>query len=423
MGFVVRDWTAGDLPSALRLLDECRAQPDTKPVDVAHFVSDVSSQAPVVVAVVGDVVVGLVSARVGHDDAWIHVVAIAPAWRHRGLGSAMLSRLEDRLLHLGVRKISALLSPEQAGQAALVNRGFAATHGLVLFEKTEPIEPSAMRIVDRWGGELLDDRLWDQVAGMTREKALIESRVIEPLLHPDLATDLGVHPPSTVMLYGPPGTGKTTFARAISGRLGWPFVELLPSKLGAVEGALAAELRDALMELLQLDHVVVFIDEFDEIASRREEHPALKGVVNELLKTIPGFRVAPGRLLVCATNFVHAIDAAVLRPGRFDLLIPIGPPDATARDALWRSVLARLRTGSDVDVAALVAASEGFTPGDVALAAQRAAADAFDRVRGGGSPTVVTDEDLGRAVGRTRPSVTPQMVDDFHREVAQFERV
>ncbi|MFN8021257.1 MAG: bifunctional GNAT family N-acetyltransferase/ATP-binding protein [Acidimicrobiales bacterium] len=398
-----------------------RAQPDTKPVDIAHFVSDVSSQAPIVVAVAGEAVVGLVSARVGHD-AWIHVVAIAPAWRHRGIGSAVLARLEERLLHLGVRKVSAL-SSEQAGQAALVNRGFRATNGLVLYEKTEPLEPSAMRIVDRWGGELLDGRLWDDVAGMTREKELIESRVIAPLLHPDLAEGIGVHAPSTVMLYGPPGTGKTTFARAISGKLGWPFVELLPSKLGASEGALAAELRDALVELLQLDRVVVFIDEFDEIASRREEHPATKGVVNELLKTIPGFRVAPGRLLVCATNFVHAIDAAVLRPGRFDLLIPIGPPDDRAREALWRRALAKLRVEDGVDVPGLVARSDGYTPGDVALAAQRASGDAFDRARRGDEWASVTQDDLDRAVARTRPSVTETMAAAFRDEVVQYERV
>lgn len=421
MAFVIRDYVASDLTSALRLLEQCRAQPDTKPVDIAHFVSDVSSGSPVVVAAAGADLVGLISARIGIDDAWVHIVAIAPAWRHRGIGSGLLARLEERMLHLGVRKISALLSPEQAGQTALMNRGFTAEHGLVLYEKTEPIEPSAMRIVDAWGGELLDAGLWDDVAGMTREKALIEGRVIAPLRHPELADTIGVRAPSTLMLFGPPGTGKTTFARAIAGQLGWPFVELLPSKLGAVEGSLAAELRRALVELLQLDHVVVFIDEFDEIASRREEHPATKGVVNELLKTIPGFRATPGRLLVCATNFVHAIDSAVLRPGRFDLVIAIGPPDAAARRALWEATTSRLLT-SDVDFDELVARSDGFTPGDVGLAAQRAAGVAFDRARRG-ERSHVTQADLLAAIDRTRPSVSSAMAEAFRHEVEGFERV
>ena len=103
--------------------------------------------------------------------------------------------------------------------------------------------------------------------------------------------------------------------------------------------------------LEQLDHAVVFIDEFDEIASAREKNPSTKGVVNELLKMIPLYRSAPGHLLVCATNFVGDIDSAVLRPGRFDLVIPIGPPDLVARRALWTASLASLdHQGADIDL-------------------------------------------------------------------------
>ncbi|MEY2774833.1 MAG: hypothetical protein RL218_58 [Actinomycetota bacterium] len=419
---IIRDLLLPDIGSAVRLLEECRDLPDTKPVDVVRFVDDVSSGAPGVVAIDGDRIVGLVQARAVGDDAWINVVVIDPNWRRKGLGSAMLQRLEDKLLHLGVRKISALLSTAQAGETALLNRGFTPTKGLVLYEKLEPIAPISMRIVDHYGGELLSEKLWDNVSGMREEKQIIAGRVVAPLADPETASRVGVKPPATVLLFGPPGTGKTTFAKAIAGRLSWPFIELLPSKLESGESSMSAELRTAMTDLLQLDHAVVFIDEFDEIASAREHNPTTKGVVNELLKMIPAFRSAPGHLLVCATNFVADIDAAVLRPGRFDLVIPIGPPDLGARIAHWEATLALLDQRG-VDIKKIAEMTEGYTPGDVDLAAQRAAATAFDRIRDGREPLHITSEDLEAAVARTRPSVTSEIRNRFAEEVGRFARV
>ncbi len=419
---LIRDLLLSDIGPAVRLLEDCRGLVDTKPADIAQFVSDVSSGAPGVVAVDGDRIVGLVQARTVADDAWINVVVIDPRWRREGVGSAMIQRLEDKLLHVGVRKISALLSSAQAGETALVNRGFAPTHGLVLYEKLEPLAPTAMRIVDQYGGAILSDRLWDQVAGMDAEKRIIEGRVVAPLSDPATAQRIGVRAPATVMLFGPPGTGKTTFAKAIASRLSWPFIELLPSKLESGDDSLSAELRLAMTDLLQLDRAVVFIDEFDEIASARERNPATKGVVNELLKMIPSFRSAPGHLLVCATNFVAGIDAAVLRPGRFDLVIPIGPPDLRARTALWEAALTPLDQRC-VDVAVLARSTDGYTPGDVELAAQRAAAAAFDRVREGSEPSYISADDLTAAVERTPASVTAEIRERFDDEVGRFARV
>jgi SpoVK/Ycf46/Vps4 family AAA+-type ATPase len=364
----------------------------------------------------------VIQARTVADDAWINVVTIDPAWRHQGLGSSMLQRLEENLMHRGVRKISALLSSSQAGETALVNRGFTGIHDLVLYEKLEPIAPTAMRIVDQYGGEILSASLWDRVAGMNEEKKIIAGRVVAPLADPTTAEKVGVKAPATVLLFGPPGTGKTTFAKAIAGRLGWPFIELLPSKLESGNDSMSAELRTAMNDLLQLDHAVVFIDEFDEIASAREKNPSTKGVVNELLKMIPLYRSAPGHLLVCATNFVGDIDSAVLRPGRFDLVIPIGPPDLIARRALWTASLASLdHRGADIEK--LAVNTDGYTPGDVELAAQRAAAAAFDRIREGIEPSYISPDDLDAAIARTRPSVTSEICQRFGDEADRFARV
>ena len=419
---MIRDLLPSDIGAAVSLLEECRGIPDTKPADVARFVNDVSDGSPGVVAVEGDKIVGIVQARAVGDDAWINVVVIDPNYRRQGLGSAMLHRLEDKLLHLGVRKISALLSHAQAGETALINRGFSPTQGLVLYEKLEPLAPISMRIVDHYGGELVSSELWDSVSGMREEKQIIAGRIVAPLADPETAGRVGVKSPATVLLFGPPGTGKTTFARSIAGRLGWPFIELLPSKLESGTNSMSAELRTAMNDLLQLDHAVVFIDEFDEIASARERNPSTKGVVNELLKMIPAFRSSPGHLLVCATNFVADIDSAVLRPGRFDLVIPIGPPDFSARLAHWESTLASLDT-KGVDVDRIAKATEGFTPGDIDLCAQRAAATAFDRIRDGKKPAHVTSDDLESAVARTRPSVTSEIRERFDDEVKRFARV
>jgi SpoVK/Ycf46/Vps4 family AAA+-type ATPase len=231
-----------------------------------------------------------------------------------------------------------------------------------------------------------------------------------------------VKAPATVLLFGPPGTGKTTFAKAIAGRLGWPFIELLPSKLESGAESMSAELRSAMSELLQLDHAVVFIDEFDEIASAREHQPATKGVVNELLKMIPNYRSSPGHLLVCATNFVGDIDSAVLRPGRFDLVIPIGPPDLSARRSLSEAALAPLDQRG-VDIEKLAKITDGYTPGDIELASQRAAAAAFDRIRESAEPAYISSEDLDAAGARTRASVSADIRERFAEEVERFARI
>jgi ATP-dependent 26S proteasome regulatory subunit len=419
---VIRDLLSTDIGPAVRLLEECRSLPDTKPADIAQFVSDVSVGAPGVVAVEGDRIIGVIQARTVSDDGWINVVVIDPARRHQGIGSAMLQRLEENLMHRGVRKVSALLSSSQAGETALLNRGFSAIHNLILYEKFEPIAPTAMRIVDQYGGEILSADRWESVAGMHDEKKIIEGRVVAPLADPNTAEQVGVKAPATVLLFGPPGTGKTTFAKAIAGRLGWPFIELLPSKLESGSESMSSELRTAMNELLQLDRAVVFIDEFDEIASARERNPLTKGVVNELLKMIPAYRSAPGHLLVCATNFVGDIDSAVLRPGRFDLVIPIGPPDLTARLALWEAALANIDQRG-VDIERVARNTEGYTPGDVELASQRAAASAFDRIRAGEAPAYVSVDDLDSAIARTRASVTSDIRQRFADEAERFARV
>jgi SpoVK/Ycf46/Vps4 family AAA+-type ATPase len=249
----------------------------------------------------------------------------------------------------------------------------------------------------------------------------MSGRVVAPLDRPEVASRHGVTPPRAVVLFGPPGTGKTSFARAIASRLGWPFVEILPSALLADPAGPAAALRATFDKVRRLEKVLVFIDEVEEIAASRGGAPTspLHGLTNELLKVVPAFRQHDERLLVCATNELRALDPAFTRAGRFDYVIPIGTPDDAARTAIWHRY-ARLAAP---DVERLVAASSSLTPAEIEHAARAAAQNSFERAVfsgvDGDGPTI---EDYLAALTQIRPSVTLELRAAFEDDVARLAR-
>jgi SpoVK/Ycf46/Vps4 family AAA+-type ATPase len=191
-------------------------------------------------------------------------------------------------------------------------------------------------------------------------------------------------------------------------------------------GGLAASLREAFADLAELDELVLFIDEVEEIATARAGASSTElGVTNELLKLIPAFRQHDSRLLVCATNAVHSLDSAFLRPGRFDYVIPVGPPDQPARRAVWQRYLGAANggAGGGIDVDRLVTASELFTPADIEFAARKGAQAAFEREMRDGRGLPAVTEDFLRAIGEVRPTLTADMLEEFERGKAEFARL
>lgn len=418
----IRDFDASDLDQAVQVWSESADPSRSALFLVAEVIEALNRGEPAVVAVNDGRVVGTCVARVTGERAWVLRIAINSDQRNQGVGSALLRALEERLLRMGVHRIAALLPEGGVGHEAFLHQGYELTPGVEYFEKREPLRSADLDLLGSVGGQLIEPRAWDELAGMDETKTLIERRVVSPLTEPAVAARHGVRPPKAVVLFGPPGTGKTTFAKGAAGRLGWPFVELFPSRLAA-EGphSRASALRDFFELVAHIEHLVLFIDEVDEITGRRSERRDTEGVTNELLKAIPLFRSRDDRLLVCATNSVRDLDPALLRPGRFDYVLPIGPPDETARNALWRRFVDAL-TRAPVRIEELAAGTELFTPADIEFAARKAAQSAFERALLTGTDSPATHEDFEAAVAATRPTLTSAMIRDFDEDIERFAR-
>jgi transitional endoplasmic reticulum ATPase len=424
MSFIVRNYQDSDLEPVVHLWELTPGMASV--YSIAECISALRDDAVAIVAVHQDTVVGAAVASVSESRAWVMRLAVDSNHRGEGVPSALLTHLENRLVNAGVATISYLLAEEEQMADGLLRAGYTRRETAAYWEKREALTPGEAITLNTLGGRVLTRDLWPKLAGMHEEKEIIDKRVVMPLANPERASAHGVMAPHAIVLFGPPGTGKTTFARAIASRLSWPFVEIFPSRLTADSAGMAQALHDTFTLIDELEKVLVFIDEVEEIASAREgvsKSPA-HGVTNELLKIIPAFRQRDTRLLVCATNSVRTLDQAFLRPGRFDYIIPIGPPDASARAAIWSSFVSR-SSRADVNINALVAASEFFTPADIEFASRSAAQASFEREMGGGTGEVVgaSTEDYLFAITHTRRTVSDVDIKLFDEDIAHFGRL
>ncbi|HEX2173825.1 MAG TPA: ATP-binding protein, partial [Dehalococcoidia bacterium] len=183
-----------------------------------------------------------------------------------------------------------------------------------------------------------------------------------------------------------------------------------------------ARLRQLFERLFRVEQAVIFFDEFEYLGLRRNAQTATEPLTAELLRCLPLLRASGQALAVCATNHVGVLDPALLRPGRFDLILPMGLPDAAERRSLFDRLLARHRRGL-IDLDLVVAQSDGLTPADLEAVCQRAAQTAFEREIADGADSHVTTEDLVQALDLTRPTVSAEELRTFEREVESFARL
>jgi transitional endoplasmic reticulum ATPase len=279
-------------------------------------------------------------------------------------------------------------------------------------------------ILDEMGAQTIGKERWETIAESQPPKQIVQRKIILPLTQPDLSKKHGVVPPKAIIFFGPPGTGKTHFAKAIAGALSWWFIEIAPSML-MVDGSerMGANLRHVMEQSRTLDEAVIFIDEFEEIAGSRDEASRVdKSITNEFLKQVPLLKEQGNHILfICATNYIRQLDAALLRPGRFDCIIPVGGLNEEERATILNHYLSKLNTGK-VDLERLIKMTTQFTPADMEYLFQQVAQFAFEQELVTKHDYRVTTDVICKIMPKIHPSLTEEVILEFEKDCKAYSR-
>ncbi|MFN3384318.1 MAG: CDC48 family AAA ATPase [Archaeoglobaceae archaeon] len=279
-------------------------------------------------------------------------------------------------------------------------------------EALKEIEPSAMRevLVE------IPKISWEDVGGLEDVKREIIEAVEWPLKYPEKFKRFGIKPPKGVLLYGPPGTGKTLIAKAVANESEANFIsvkggELLSKWLGESEKAVRKIFRKA----RQVAPCIIFFDEIDAIAQMRgidEGSRAVERVLNQLLIELDGLEELQGVVVIAATNRPDILDPALLRPGRFDRLVYVRPPDKKSRLAIFKIHTRNMPLAEDVDLNELAEMTEGYVGADIEAICREAVMLAL---RENPNAEKVEIRHFYDALKKIKPSVSDTMLSFYER--------
>ncbi|HEV51219.1 MAG TPA: AAA family ATPase, partial [Thermoprotei archaeon] len=275
------------------------------------------------------------------------------------------------------------------------------------------IQPSALRefYVE------VPEAHWEDVGGLDEVKQRLKEAVEWPLKHPDYFQSMGIQPVKGVLLYGPPGTGKTLLAKVVATESEANFISVKgPEVLNKWVGESERAIRDIFRKARQSAPCVIFFDELDAIAPVRGQSfdsGVTERIVNQLLSEMDGISPLKNVVVMGATNRADILDPALLRPGRFDQIIYVPPPDQKARLEILKIHTKRVPLADDVSLEKLAAMTEGYSGADLyALVRQ----SAIIRLRKENKPSKVTMEDFTEAMNEIRPSITRDQLLSYEKE-------
>jgi transitional endoplasmic reticulum ATPase len=237
---------------------------------------------------------------------------------------------------------------------------------------------------DAAGGQETPDVTYEDIGGLERELEQVREMIELPMRHPELFGRLGIEPPKGVLLHGPPGTGKTLIAKAVANEIDASFHTISgPEIMSKYYGESEEKLREVFEEAEESAPAIVFVDELDSIAPKREDAggDVERRVVAQLLSLMDGLEERGEVVVIAATNRVDAIDPALRRGGRFDREIEIGVPDRDGRLEILQVHTRGMPLADGVDIERYADNTHGFVGADIEQLAKEAAMTALRRVR------------------------------------------
>jgi len=288
------------------------------------------------------------------------------------------------------------------------------------YEAMKEVQPSALREVYIE----IPQVKWEDIGGLKEVKREIIEAVEWPIKYPHVFEKLGIRPPRGILLYGPPGTGKTLLAKAVAHESQANFIAVKgPEVLSKWVGESEKAIRTIFQRARQVAPCIVFFDEIDSIAPRRGSTYGDSGVtdriVNQLLTEMDGLQRTKDVVVIAATNRPDILDPALLRPGRFDRIIYVPPPDEEARYEIFKIHTKNMPLDDDVDLRELARRTEFYTGADIeAVVIEAGLAAARENI----NVQKVSMRHFEYALNKVKPSLTPEALDEYKKIFEAFKK-